>query len=384
MKLTSKLVESIERPGRYSDDKTPGLHLFVQRREPSPGKVWITRTYVQRLTIAGKRRDIGIGSPKWLTLTEARAIAIANYRTARKGGDPRRKRATVPTFADALDSVLVIQRGAWRNGGAKSEAQWRASLRDYAGALMPMTVDAIGPGDVLAVLSPVWNVKRETATRVRQRIGAVMKWAIAEGHRESNPVDAIGSALPKNGITKRHHKALAHGAVGGALRTVRESGAWWATRAAFTFLALTAARSGEVRGMRWGEIAGDVWTVPGERMKAGKAHRVPLSAAALAVLAEARERTGGDDGLVFPAPRGGTLSDMTISTMLKRLSIAAVPHGFRSSFRDWASETGVAREVAEMALAHVIENKAEAAYARSDLLDRRAAVMQAWAEYVHL
>ena len=326
--------------------------------------------------------DIGLGSPRWLTLTEARRIAAANYRLARMGGDPRRKRASVPTFADALESVLLIQRGAWRDG-AKSEGQWRASLRDYTGALMPMAVDAIGPGDVLGALSPIWNAKRETARRVRQRIGAVMKWSVAEGHRESNPVDAIGSALPKNGVHKGHHRALPHADVGGALRAVVESGAWWATKGAFRFLVLAAARSGEVRGMGWAEVEGGIWTVPGERMKAGKAHRVPLSSAALAVLTEARERTGGaPDALCFPAPRGGQLSDATMGKLLKDRGVPAVPHGFRSSFRDWCAETGVPREVAESCLAHVVENRAEAAYLRSDLIERRREVMTAWAEYV--
>ena len=286
----------------------------------------------------------------------------------------------MPTFADALESVIAIQRDVWRDG-AKSEGQWRASLRDYAGALMPKTVDAIGPGDVLGVLTPIWNAKRETARRVRQRIGAVMKWAIAEGHRESNPVDAIGSALPKNGVHKMHHKALPHGDVGAALAKIRESGAWWATKAAFELTVLAAARSGEVRGMEWAEVEGDVWTVPAARMKGARDHRVPFSPRALEILADARHRTGGD-GLVFPAPRGGALSDATIGKLLKDRGIAAVPHGFRSSFRDWCGETGVAREVAEAALAHAIRDKAEAAYARSDLLDRRRDVMTAWARYV--
>ena len=187
---------------------------------------------------------------------------------------------------------------------------------------MPKPVDAIGPGDVLAVLSPHWSTKRETMRRVRQRIGAVMKHAIAEGHRESNPVDAIGSALPKNGVRKAHHKALPHGEVGAALATVRESGAWWATKAAFELTVLTAARGGEVRGMEWPEIEGDVWTVPGERMKAGHDHRVPLSGRALEILADAREH-GDGSGLVAgsrrhavrrsPMRRSGSYSRITES-----------------------------------------------------------------------
>ena len=165
-----------------------------------------------------------------------------------------------------------------------------------------------------------------------------MKWAIAKGHRGDNPAgEAIGAALPKTGAKREHFRALPHDRVSDALARIRESGAWWATRAAFEFLVLTAARSGEVRGARWEEVEGDVWTVPGERTKTGRAHRVPLSGRALEVLAEARERTGGE-GLIFPARRGGMMSDMTISKLVKQRGIDAVPHGFRSSFRDWAAE----------------------------------------------
>ena len=372
--LSAKFVREVTDPGRYYDGDA-GLFLLV-----ADGVREMRKSYVQRVTVAGKRVDIGLGGARWLTLTEARAVAQANRKVARMGGDPRSKRSTVPTFADALESVIAIQRDVWRNG-AKSEAQWRSSLATYADALMAKPVDAIGPGDVLAVLSPIWTPKRETARRVRQRIGAVMKHSIAEGHRESNPVDAIGSALPKNGVRKSHHKALPHGEVGAALAKVRESGAWWATKAAFELTVLTAARSGEVRGMEWSEVEGDVWTVPGERMKAGRDHRVPLSGRALEILADAREH-GDGSGLVFPSPRGKALSDATIGKLLKDHGIEAVPHGFRSSFRDWSGEAGVAREVAEMALAHAIRDKAEAAYARSDLLDRRCEVMAEWAKYI--
>ena len=370
-------MKGISEPGRYYDDT--GLGLFAWARPSARGGVRVN--YVQRVTIHGRRRDIGIGSVRWVTLTEARAIAHQNMKAARTGGDPRTVLRTVPTFADGIEAVIAIQRDAWRDSG-KSERQWRASLRDYAGALDAKAVDTIGPGDVLAVLTPIWNGKRETARRVKQRIGAVMKWAIAEGHRESNPVDAIGAALPKNGQSKAHHKALPYAAVSGALAAVQASGAYPTTKLAFELLVLTAARSGEVRGMRWSEVDGRTWTVPASRMKAGRDHRVPLSDAALAVLDQAREYSDGS-GLVFPAQRGGIMSDMTMSKMIKRLGIEAVPHGFRSSFRDWASErTNTPHAVMEAALAHNIRDKAEAAYARSDLLAKRAELMAAWARYL--
>ena len=374
-RLTTKFVTTTTTIGRHHDGEA-GLYLSVKEHKGS-----IRKSYMQRITIHGKRSEIGLGSIRWTTPSEARAKAHANWRIARTGGDPRIGKAKIPTFADALDSVLAIQRDAWRDGG-KSDAQWRSSLRDYAGPLMPKTVDRIGAGDVLAVVGPVWNVKRETARRVKQRISKVMQWAIAEGHRADNPVDAIGAALPKNGNHRKHHRALPYAAVSGALATVRTSGAWWATKAALELLVLTATRSGEVRGMRWDEVDGDVWTVPGERMKAGREHRIPLSPRALEILDEARQHTGGD-GLVFPSVSGRMMSDMTMSKLLNELNVDGTPHGMRSAFRDWASErTNTAHAVMEAALAHTIPNKAEAAYARSDLLDKRRDLMNQWARYL--
>ena len=373
-RLTAKFVDTTSKPGRYHDGQA-GLYLSVKERA---GRV--RKSYMQRITIHGHRCEIGLGSVRWTTPSEARAKALANWKIARTGGDPRQGAKPVPTFADALDAVLAIQAPTWRN--PKSEPQWRASLRDYAGALMAKPVDRIGPADVLAVVGPIWSAKRETARRVKQRISKVMQWAVAEGHRTDNPVDAIGAALPKNGNHREHFRTLPYERVSGAVAAVRQSGAWWATKAAFELLVLTAARSGEVRGMRWSEIDGDVWTVPGERMKAGRDHRVPLSPRALAILDEARETTGGA-GLVFPAINGRAMSDSTLSKLAKELGIEGTPHGMRSAFRDWASErTNTPHAVMEAALAHVIPNAAEAAYARSDLLDKRRVLMDAWARYL--
>ena len=382
MKLTAKFIKSITEPGRYYDDGAPGLFVLAQERN---GKVRVS--FVQRLTVEGKRRDIGLGSPKWgaVTLSDARAKAIANYRIARNGGDPTLGERRVPTFETATAIVIRLHAETWRDGG-KSEAQWRASLAAYAfPRIGAKSVATITTADVLAVLIPIWNTKRETARRVRQRIGAVMKWAIAEGHRTDNPAgDAIGAALPKNGNHRKHQRALPYDRVGGALAKVRTSNAYIGTILAFEFLLLTAARSGEVRGARWDEIDFDAktWTVPASRMKAGREHRVPLSARALGVLRDAREYADGS-GLVFPSLRGRVMSDMTLSKLLKGLGIEAVPHGFRSSFRQWAAErTNIAREVAEEALAHVNPNRVEAAYQRSDLYAKRAELMDAWARHL--
>ena len=363
---------------RYSDDDGTGLLLVVQ---PSG-----SRSYIQRLTVHGKQRDLGIGSVRWTTLAEARKAARENQRLARRGGDPTALRAGrhVPTFGEGVEAVLALQAPNWRDGG-KSEGQWRASLRDYAGALTDKRVSDITAHDVLAVVGPVWNDKRETARRVLQRIGAVLRWAVAGGHRADTPIEAVRAALPKNGVHRAHHRALPHGEVAGALATIRESQAWPSTRLALEFTALTAARSGEVRAARWSEIdvEGRTWTIPADRMKAGREHRVPLPGASLAVIEGARALSDGEpDSLIFPSARGRALSDMTMSKLMKDRGIDAVPHGFRSSFRDWAGETGVAREVAEAALAHVVRDAAEAAYARTDYLDIRREVMTKWAEYI--
>ena len=235
----------------------------------------------------------------------------------------------------------------------------------------------------MAVLLPIWNEKRETARRVRQRIGTIMKWAVAQGYRHDNPAgDAIGAALPKSNGIQKHFRALPHADVAAALATVRASGAAVTTRLAFDFLVLTAARSGEVRRATWAEVDLDaaVWTVPAERMKAQREHRVPLCARAVEILNEARGYADGF-GLLFPSVTGRVISDNTLSKLLREQGVAAVPHGFRSSFRDWCSDTGQPREVAEAALAHVVRG-VEGAYARSDLFDRRRALMDAWAAYV--
>ena len=211
-----------------------------------------------------------------------------------------------------------------------------------------------------------------------------MNWTIAQGYRDDNPAgDAVSAALPKNGARQEHHPALPHAEVGEALRKVRESDASPAAKLAFEFQVLTAARSGEVREARWDEISRATWTVPAERMKMRREHRVPLSNRAIQVLDEARTLIDGS-GLLFPSPTGrGPLSNSTLLKLLRELALKAVPHGFRSSFRDWAAETGQPRELAEQALAHANPNKVEAAYARSDLLHQRAVLMEAWARYTN-
>ena len=210
-----------------------------------------------------------------------------------------------------------------------------------------MRVDAITSSDVLGVIAPLWSEKRETATKTKSYLNAVFSWCIAEGHRTDNPVDAIGAALPKVGAQVEHHRALDWRDVGDAIRKVRASDAYPTTKLAFQFLVLTAARSGEVRFAEWREVDVEarLWTIPASRTKTRREHRVPLGDGAMSILAEARKFS--NEGLLFPSAAGKTMSDSTASKLLRELEIHAVPHGFRSSFRDWCGETGQPREVAE-------------------------------------
>ena len=374
-KLTAAFVRTVTAPGKYHDQ-----HGLILRIHHAESKQWIWRG-----TVRGKVRDFGLGGFPYVTLAEARETAFQYRKLARAGGDPGALRTgrSVPTFHEAAETAIQLHEVGWRDGG-KSAKQWRASLEAYA---MPRLgrrrVSDINTADVMAVLLPIWNEKRETARRVRQRISTVMRWAVAEGHRHDNPAgEAIGAALPKNGHQRRHQTALPHPDVADAIRKVRESDAYLTTKLALEFVTLTATRSGEVRGARWGEVdlEAATWTVPGGRMKSKREHAVPLSARALEVLEAARHLSDGS-GLVFPSPTGRVLSDNTLSKLLRELEIPAVVHGMRSSFRDWCADTGQPREVAEHALAHVVRG-VEGAYQRSSMFDRRRELMLAWASYL--
>ena len=309
-RLNARFAATVTKPGRHGDGN--GLYLLVK---PSGAKSWVLRTVVQ-----GRRCDIGLGGYPLVSLAEARAAALDNRKLARAGGDPLalKRRPDIPTFEDAARTVIDVHKPTWRDGG-KSAGQWSASLRQHAfPRLGAKRVDTITTADVMAVLLPIWTEKAETARRVRQRISAVMRWAVAQGYRADNPAgDAIAAALPKAKGTRRHFRAVHHGEASDVIRAVRGSQASLASRLAFEFLVLTAARSGEVRGASWSEIDMDtaVWTIPGGRMKGGREHRVPLSGLALAILDEARALEDAS-GLVFPAPTGRKpMSDSTLFRM---------------------------------------------------------------------
>ena len=382
-RLTKRFIEEAP-PGVYADLQCPTLYLRIN---PPSSNGRISRQWRQRLHIDGQQNWLGLGGYPVVTIDEARDKAIDNRRTVRKGGDPHsRQRSDAPTFEKAVAEVIGIHSPGWRDGG-KTAKMWRSSLSMYAyPRLGAKRVDRITAADVMAVLNPIWHTRWPTAKKVRQRISTVMEWAVAQGHRTDNPAGkAITAALPKRNAVTKHSRALPFAEVGAAVTLI--SGldrAALATRLAFRFLVLTAVRSGEVRGARWDEIDLEkaVWTVPADRMKGGRDHRVPLSDQAIKVLREAQSSTDSS-GLVFPSVTGRVMSDSTLSKLLRENGVKAVPHGFRSSFRDWAVEkTDAPREVAELALAHIEGSATERAYRRTDLFEKRRELMQDWADYL--
>ena len=276
------------------------------------------------------------------------------------------------------------KRPGWRH--PRHARQWLSSLEQHAfPRLGRIAVREVTSADVLDALRRVWHIRPETARRLRQRISAVMEWAVAMGYRADNPCDRIAPVLGPQQDLVKHMQALGHREVAAAIRTIQATGATEAVKLAFEFLVLTATRSGEVRGALWAEVdlAAGVWTIPATRTKSKREHRVPLSRRATEILAAARKLRGGTSALVFPSAHGGRIGETRLSRLLKVHKVAAVPHGFRSSFRDWAAEeTTHPREVIEAALAHVVTNQTEAAYARSDLFERRRRLMHEWAGYL--
>ena len=407
--LTAAKVKTAA-PGKHHDGGGTGLFLRV---DPNGARFWI-----QRVTIHGKRREIGLGDFPVVGLADARKAALANKQMAYDGGDPlaeRRKTRETLTFTQAVERYLAAKLDEFRN--EKHKKQWQATLDTYARPVLgDMPLQSIAVADVLRVLHPIWAEKTETASRLRGRIESVLSWATVAGHREGpNPARWKGNLselLPKAAKVAKsdNQPALALGDVA----------RWWVALGkrdgmaarALEFLTLTAARSGEVRGMTWDEISiptqvganpanpligAGTWIIPASRMKAGREHRVALTAEAVAILQSLPRMEGSP--FVFFAPRGGELSDMTLSAVMRRMQEAeekagslgfidprnkrpAVPHGMRSTFRQWAAERGYPRDMAEIALAHFIGSEVERAYQRSDMLERRRAMMADWAGFL--
>lgn len=380
-----------------SDAAVPGL-----RYEPGALKgqgKWILR-FVSPIT--GKRRDMGLGTYPEVGIKDARGRALDARKLIGNGQDPIDERdqtrtaakacADEMTFEAAAREVHGKQSPAWKN--SKHAAQWLNTLETYVFAKIgKRKVAELESRDFEEVLRPIWLTKAETATRVKQRCKTVMEWCWAQGLVKSIPVDVVDHLLPKQpGKRERvqHQPSMPWREVPAFVQAVLWTGQRNVTRALLEFVILTAARSGEARAMTWDEVdlEAKVWTVPATRMKAKVAHRVPLSGRAAEILKEQRQRHPEAE-LVFPAPRGGIPTDMVLTAFLRKQKAQsgekgrlATAHGFRSSFRDWASEEGYARDLAERALAHTIKNQAEAAYHRTDLLEQRRTMMEAWAQLV--
>lgn len=378
-RLNAVRVKSLRTPGRYADGN--GLYLFV---DDSGAQRWMLRTVVQ-----GKRRDIGLGSLRLVSLAEARVAAADLRRVARDGGDPlaerRRSSVGVPTFKDAAKAVHAKHAATFRN--VKHRADWLSSLEMYAFPHFgDRRIDTITSADALKALGEIWTSRPETARRVLQRLRTIFDWAKASGFRSGdNPVEGVVRVLPRHKGDKVHHAALSYRHVPAFLKALHETAAGEPTKLAFEFLILTSARTSEVIGARWEEIDIDAktWTIPGDRIKAGREHRVPLSSRCVELLKRAKAITEGEE-YVFRGRHPNTpLSNNVFLMLLRRIQRDDITaHGFRSAFRDWAAErTHFPRSVCEAALAHVVKDKTEAAYFRSDLFELRRSLMDAWAKF---
>lgn len=374
-RLTAATVKGAKKPGRYTDGDC--LYLVVA---PGGSKSWVAR--VQR---EGRQRDIGLGSTKLVSLAEAREACRQVRIQVKAGLDPvveRQKSRGIPTFREAAEELIKEQSPTWRN--EKHAKQWSSTLEAYAfPKLGSISIDRITGPEVREVLLEIWLEKPETAKRLRQRISAILDWAVNAGYRDAPLLlPSSGKGLPKQPGKEKHHAALAYNELPAFMTELRKGNS--ISRRALEFAILTAARSGEVRGAVWPEIDLDsrIWTIPADRMKAEREHRVPLSPAAIALLGELEAGRGRTPPLVFPGLKRKPLSDMSLSKVLKIMEVPVTVHGFRSTFRDWVAEkTTYPRELAEKALAHVVKDPTEAAYQRLDMLDRRRPMMEEWADF---
>ena len=388
--LTATKIKSISKPGKHGDGD--GLYLNVAK---GGSKSWI-----QRVVVDSKRREIGLGGYPAISLAKARELNADNRTSVAEGRNPlvekRMATRSMPTFKEA--ALKVHQLNAARFKSQKHSKNWIQMVAKYTVTqdkdncphpIGDLPLDKIDGLDVLTILEPIWTTKQETARRVRQRVRAIFAWGMAHGYCETNPAgEPIDAALPSMPKVKEHFRALPYAELPAALETIRSSNAGIAAKLALQFVTLTAARSGEVRGATWAEIDWDkrLWVVPADRMKGAVEHRVPLSGAALDVLREAWElREAGD--VLFPSPMkaGSGLSDMTLTKILRSTGLASrmTVHGLRTTFRVFvAEETATPWMVAELALAHRVGTSVEQAYHRTDLIDQRRELMDTWAEYL--
>ena len=382
--LTAAKIRTEKTPGTYADGN--GLNLLV---DASGNKRWF-----QRITVGGKRRNVGLGTYPQVSLAEARNAALDNLAAVRQGIDPvaekqrAREAASRPallTFRAAAAKVIEIYRPTWSSD--RHAKQWEESLELHAyPKIGDKPVDEITTADTMAVVEQIWTEHRETASRVRQRMAAIFDYCIVQNWRPDNPAStALIHALPRHPQQVNHHRALCYLKIPAAVELIRGSTATLPTRLALEFMALTAARGGEVRGATWVEInvKTATWKVPAHRMKSRRDHNVPLAARALEILEEVRFLEN-EHGLIFPNKRSGEpLSNMAFSSLMNRLKIDATPHGFRSNFKDWTrNQKRDLEDPSEAALGHMVGSRARRAYARDELLRVRRPIMAAWAAFV--
>lgn len=376
-KLTDAKVRNFKGTGKIGDGG--GLWLISQE---SGAKQWFAR-----ISIQGKRREIGLGGYPVVTLEMARRFALEARRVAKEGGDPiaaRRQSQNVPTFRDACYKVLEIRRAGWSN--PKHAQQFINTLETYAfPALGDLLVSNIESHHVLSALSPIWLEKAETAGRVKQRIEVVMKWSMARGYRTQNPVEAATEGLPKQSKKVTHRKALPYTDAAQCVSDIQASNAHPRTKLAIEMMILCASRPKEVRTARWDQIDEEkkVWTIQADEMKTGQTHQVPLSDRAFQILIEARGLSDRSELIFAGSKHGKPISENTFVKLIRSLGYEVDAHGFRTTFRTWVAEqTTFDADSAERALSHSIGNSARQAYDRSDLLEKRRPMMQAWASYL--
>ena len=380
-KLTAMTVKKLSKPGKYAD----GNNLYLQI-DISGARRWILR-----LTVGHRRRDMGLGSTMIVSLEEARQLARLYRGIAKSGGDPflerQKERGFKVTFAYCAQKVHELNKPTWKN--EKFALQWYSSLENHVlPKIGKLPISQITSSDILNVLSPIWNTRTDTARKLKQRIRLIIKWARAKGFFQGDdPVELAEQALPRKKRSDNHHKSLSYKDVPDLIVKIKESKISLPTQLAIQFTILSACRTSEVLRASWDEIDMQnlIWTIPAKRMKTGKIHEVPISSGMKDVLKDAKDKIGSPYFIFSSDQSGKELSNNTLRLAVqKRLGVDTTIHGMRSSFKDWASETtNFANEVSEMALAHVIPNKTEAAYRRGNLMDKRRHLMQMWSDFIN-
>ena len=379
--LTALKVRKLDIPGRYAD----GNNLYLEIDKSG------ARRWTLRVTVLGRRRDMGLGGVSTVSLEEARELAYQYKKIARSGGDPilerQKNKGLQTTLIHCAKKVHQINLPTWKN--QKFAKQWFSSLEHHVfPAIGKLPISQVTSADILRVLIPIWNTKGDTAKKIKQRLRMIIKWARAQGYFQGDdPVELAEQALPKQLKSDDHHKSLEFEKLPEMISNLRKSKISLPTKLALEFTILSACRTSEVLNAKWEEIdlTKLIWSIPSERMKGGKIHQVPLTDRMTVILNDCKKLKTNND-LLFPSEiNGEALSNNTMRLALKkRLKVDATVHGMRSSFKDWASETtNFANEVSEMALAHAISNKTELAYRRRTLIEKRRQLMQKWSDYLN-